>query len=215
MIGCTRSKSDLKGFDFIIRGTHCVSNIIDDDGRLGSSVIHRGQAVISLLSGRVPNLKLYCCIIQTDCLCEESSQKGKKNRNVYDMTAMCISLYDQNDTFSTSLLLSYLRLDVQRGRMRNMRHHDQAIQKVFDILCTVMWSRIQQNVLPLITAAQDKIFGVVGANSRMGRALKCSAIVLWATRVRVLVRKTFLIPPPSRFLSTLHNPTAIKGKNTS
>lgn len=43
---------------------------------------------------------------------------------------------------------------------------------------------------------RTKNFGVVGANIHVERALKCSAIVLWATRVRELARKTFPISTP-------------------
>lgn len=54
----------------------CVGDVIDHNGGLGSSVVHRGQAVVPLLPCRVPNLKLDCCVIQAYCLCEESSSNG-------------------------------------------------------------------------------------------------------------------------------------------
>lgn len=51
--------------------THCVGNVVDHDGRLCSSVIHRSQAVVALLTCRVPDLKLHCGVVQTDRLSEE------------------------------------------------------------------------------------------------------------------------------------------------
>lgn len=56
--------------------TYCVSDVIDHNGRLSSSVIHGCQAVIPLLASCVPDFKLYRCIVQTDRLCEEGSCKG-------------------------------------------------------------------------------------------------------------------------------------------
>lgn len=56
--------------------THCVGDVIDHDGSLRSSVVHRGQAVIPFLPCSVPDLKLNCCVIQADGLCEEGSWMG-------------------------------------------------------------------------------------------------------------------------------------------
>lgn len=50
------------------RSTHCVGDVVDNDGGLGTSVVHGGQAVIPLLPRRVPYLKLDRCVIQTDRL---------------------------------------------------------------------------------------------------------------------------------------------------
>lgn len=54
-------------------GTYCVGDVVDHDGCLGAPVVHGGQAVIALLAGRVPDLKLYRGVIQTDGLSEEGS----------------------------------------------------------------------------------------------------------------------------------------------
>lgn len=44
--------------------THFIGDVINYNGSLGPSVIHGGQTVVTLLSGCVPNLKLYRCVIQ-------------------------------------------------------------------------------------------------------------------------------------------------------
>ena len=68
-----------------LKTTYCVGDVVDHDGGLGSPVVHGRQAVISLLSGSVPDLKLHCCVIQTYRLCEEGSWKEShkeyKSRN--------------------------------------------------------------------------------------------------------------------------------------
>ena len=53
--------------------THHVSDVIDDNGGLCSSVVHGSQTVVSLLSCCVPDLKLDCRIIQVDRLSQEGS----------------------------------------------------------------------------------------------------------------------------------------------
>lgn len=57
--------------------TYWVGDIINHNGRLCSSVVHWRQAVIPLLSGCVPDLKLDRCVIQTYRLCEEGRWKKK------------------------------------------------------------------------------------------------------------------------------------------
>lgn len=61
--------------------SYCVSDVVHYNCSLGSSVVHWGQTVVSLLSGCVPDFKLYCCIIQADCLCEECSCKDDKGQD--------------------------------------------------------------------------------------------------------------------------------------
>jgi len=51
-------------------------DVVDDDGCLCSTVVHRRQTVVSFLSRRVPNLELDRRVRQADCLCEESSTDG-------------------------------------------------------------------------------------------------------------------------------------------
>ena len=61
-----------------------VGDIIDDDGGLGSSVVHGGQTVIPLLARSVPDLKLDRRVIKTNCLgqkCCSDSRLG--NRGLY------------------------------------------------------------------------------------------------------------------------------------
>lgn len=52
-------------------GPYLVGDIIDHDGSLCPPVVHRGQTVVSLLAGRIPDLKLYRCVIQADGLCKK------------------------------------------------------------------------------------------------------------------------------------------------
>lgn len=53
------------------RGAHLVGDVVDHDGRLRPPVVHGGQAVVPLLAGRVPDLKLHRCVVQADGLCEK------------------------------------------------------------------------------------------------------------------------------------------------
>jgi len=55
-------------------------DIVDNDSSLCSSVIHRCKAVVSLLSGCVPDLKLDRVVIDTDCLSEERSCSAECKR---------------------------------------------------------------------------------------------------------------------------------------
>lgn len=38
--------------------TYRLGNVVDDDGAVGVSIIHRSKRLVSLLSSRIPNLKL-------------------------------------------------------------------------------------------------------------------------------------------------------------
>lgn len=40
------------------KNLYCVGDVIDHDGCLGPPIVHGGQAVVSLLSSCVPDLKL-------------------------------------------------------------------------------------------------------------------------------------------------------------
>ena len=56
--------------------TYLVCDIINNDGGLGSSIIHGRQTVISLLSRRVPDFELHRRVVQADSLCEERRCKN-------------------------------------------------------------------------------------------------------------------------------------------
>ena len=48
-----------------------VGDVVDHNGHLGSSVVHWSEAVVALLTGSVPYLKLYSCVVEVNCLCQE------------------------------------------------------------------------------------------------------------------------------------------------
>lgn len=50
-----------------------LGDVKDDNGSLGAAVVHRGQAVVSLLSRRVPDLKLHRGLVETHRLSQECS----------------------------------------------------------------------------------------------------------------------------------------------
>lgn len=52
----------------VFKHAYLVGDVINYNGGLGTSVVHGGQTVVALLSGRVPYLKLYRCVIQAHCL---------------------------------------------------------------------------------------------------------------------------------------------------
>lgn len=54
-----------------IQPTRLVGDVVDHDGGLRSSVVHGRQAVVSLLTRRVPDLKLDRRVIQAHRLGEE------------------------------------------------------------------------------------------------------------------------------------------------
>ena len=51
--------------------THLALNVVDDDGGLGSSVVHGRQAVVALLTRGVPDLKLHRRLVQAYRLSQE------------------------------------------------------------------------------------------------------------------------------------------------
>lgn len=50
-----------------------LGDVKDNDGSLSATVVHGGQTVVSLLSCRVPDLKLHCGLIETHRLSQERS----------------------------------------------------------------------------------------------------------------------------------------------
>lgn len=53
--------------------TDLVGDVVDYDRRLRATVVHRRQAVVPLLAGSVPDLKLDRGVLQADCLSQEGS----------------------------------------------------------------------------------------------------------------------------------------------
>jgi hypothetical protein len=53
-----------------------VGDVVDDDGRLRSPVVHWGQRVVPLLAGGVPNLELDGGLVQANGLGEEGGPDG-------------------------------------------------------------------------------------------------------------------------------------------
>ncbi len=62
--------TNLELLDPCLGASECVGigNVKDNNGGLRTTVVHRCQAMVSLLASRVPNLKLYGCVIEIDCL---------------------------------------------------------------------------------------------------------------------------------------------------
>ena len=61
-----------------------VGDIIDDDGGLSSSVVHRGQTVVPLLARGVPDLELDRRVIKTNCLGQKCCSDSRLiNRGLY------------------------------------------------------------------------------------------------------------------------------------
>lgn len=50
-----------------------LGDVKDDDGGLGTTVVHGGQTVVAFLSRSVPDLKLHCGLVQTHRLSQEGS----------------------------------------------------------------------------------------------------------------------------------------------
>lgn len=71
--------------------TYRVGDIINHNGCLSTSVVHRSQAVVTLLTRRVPNLKLHCGVIQTHSLSEEGSYGTDSKTN----TITCLSTHSR------------------------------------------------------------------------------------------------------------------------
>ena len=52
--------------------TYSLSDVIDNDGTVGISIIHRSQRFISLLTGSIPDFEFHCgALIEGDGLCQE------------------------------------------------------------------------------------------------------------------------------------------------
>jgi hypothetical protein len=50
-----------------------LGDVIDNDGTVGISVVHRSQRLVALLAGGIPDFKLDCgALIEGDSLCQES-----------------------------------------------------------------------------------------------------------------------------------------------
>jgi len=49
--------------------TNLAGYIIDNDGDLGTTIVHRSKAVVALLTSRVPDLEFHGRIIHHDGLC--------------------------------------------------------------------------------------------------------------------------------------------------
>jgi hypothetical protein len=50
-----------------------LGDVIDNDGTVGISIVHRSQRLIALLAGSIPDFKLDCgTLIEGDGLCQES-----------------------------------------------------------------------------------------------------------------------------------------------
>ncbi|TNN35042.1 EF-hand domain-containing family member B [Liparis tanakae] len=61
--------------------THLICDVVHHDGRLGASVVHGRQAVVALLTGRVPDLKLDRRVVQTHRLSQEGGCGSTKRRS--------------------------------------------------------------------------------------------------------------------------------------
>ena len=61
-----------------------VGDVVDDDGSLGASVVHRCQRVVALLAGRVPDLELDCRVVQTNGL----RQEGRADRRLLELVEL-------------------------------------------------------------------------------------------------------------------------------
>lgn len=58
--------------------TYSLCDIVDNDGTIGISIVHRRQRFVSLLSCSIPNFELHgCSIIKGDSLCEKGSPYGR------------------------------------------------------------------------------------------------------------------------------------------
>lgn len=57
----------------LIAQKYRLGDVKDNNGSLSATVVHRGQAVVPLLSRRVPDLKLHGGLIETHRLSQERS----------------------------------------------------------------------------------------------------------------------------------------------
>lgn len=71
-----RTKRPLSG----VRPRYLVCDVVDHDGRLRSSVIHRRQTVVALLTCCVPDFKLHRRVVETYRLGEERSWEETEGR---------------------------------------------------------------------------------------------------------------------------------------
>jgi len=58
--------------------THCVGDVVDHDGGLRAAVVHGRQAVVALLTRRVPDLKLDRRVVQAHGLREEGGYAARQ-----------------------------------------------------------------------------------------------------------------------------------------
>lgn len=61
----------------LIVHSHLVSNVKDNNGGMGTSIVHRCQGIVPLLASCVPNLKLDRRVVQTNRLREECRSNGR------------------------------------------------------------------------------------------------------------------------------------------
>lgn len=55
-----------------------MGDVIDDNGTVGVSIVHRGQRLISLLTSGVPNLELDCsALVEGNSLRQEGGADGR------------------------------------------------------------------------------------------------------------------------------------------
>jgi len=96
---------------------HLICYVVHDDGGLSASVVHRRQAVIPLLSGRVPDFKLDDGVIQADSLCQECSctqqtpttQYMQQNTFIIFSLTYCSQMAASGIVFSTCAFTRLLR----------------------------------------------------------------------------------------------------------
>lgn len=72
-------------------------DVEDDNGDLGTPVVHRSEAVVSLLSCCVPDLELHRCIVQTNRLSEECSYSRDKRTSNHGTTTTTMGNNDNQD----------------------------------------------------------------------------------------------------------------------
>lgn len=78
-------------------------DIIDDNGAVGISVVHRGQRLVSLLSCSIPYLKFYCRgIVKGYGLSEEGGADGRFSIVIELILKRCQSLKIDSTASSTS-----------------------------------------------------------------------------------------------------------------
>lgn len=121
--------------------TYCVGDVVDHDGRLGTPVVHGSQAVVALLAGCVPDLKLYRGVIQTDGLSEEGSwEKQQQQRSIRQ------TIHAWKITVGvSSAFVSRAAKNVAGGGFRNVRMRQHKRKKKNSLtMCQIChaWSQI-------------------------------------------------------------------------